>query len=308
MSCVIRPVKTSDIDIDSRRYFLSTVASEEQYEQLYKSIQRDGLLSPPLLYQDDDLLYIVSGLNRIKAAMDCGIHELEALVCEAFTGDQWLRIIRRRIHDGRIGIIGRMKAVQMLVEEQGLSPETDDLDIPGLPAYNQWISLYRIIAGMPAELINYCDAKDVSFRVLQDMVTMPASVLAGFTRMLPLKVNILKQLSSGIAELLYREAVTEEALSRLFEDPPQKQQERESVLVAEIDKMLNPEITALRQKADELKKRIEKPGLSLRYPENFEGNAVQLSLRITTASGVDLLEEFCRDIPREPLRELLDLL
>jgi len=144
----VRMVPISQIRIPQLR--VSAQYDPELVEELIESIARQGILQPLQVDDVDGTLWLVDGLNRIKACQALGIHEVPCLIREGTTEGVLLKNLITARQKGKSNPAEEAKVIRSLREEGGL-PLEKVAEVTGLSV--AWARKLNDISYLPGSVL-----------------------------------------------------------------------------------------------------------------------------------------------------------
>ncbi len=306
----ISPVSVPLDDIDaSGRYRIS---KSRPSAELYRSVRDFGVLEPPVLVRNRDTLAIVIGHNRIAAARGAGAGSVHARIAEKIEPGWYRPLVLLKAWRGELGPAGRVRALSILRKECGVGDDDiidiarSGLSVPGDFAAGD--AAERLLK-LPQSLVEYCDNRDIPFRVMDKVINMPpemSSLLGGWVEKIDFTVNHFKMVTDMLIDMVQR-GDSSESLRKIEFDRDNTKKGEEEILRALYEKRY-PEYTSLSQKAAALQRALESKGLAVELPRYFEGGAVTVRLDVRKSADQAELRERVEAVMSREMRELLELL
>ena len=294
------------IDVNDQTFRISRNAADKT---LYDSINNNGMLEKPLLVKRGERYTPLNCHNRIKICSELQIKKINALVFSSPDAGLFFDNLVLKLYRNEVGPTGRLKALSIMESQ---FPEFIDINsgrfrkIIGLPGeYIDDIVKRDMVIGLPADLLEYLDIRDVSFKVIKDITAMGRDLqelISRWTDLLPIRVNIFKKIVDHVFDISRRDGV-ESLLSLNMEDIRD-----DSALYEEIFKIRYPAYSSINKCSGELVEKIKAPGLSVDFPEFMEKDYITLKLNISKRSSPGEWRKILSIINDEEIRELLDIL
>ena len=171
-------------------------------------------------------------------------------------------------------------------------------------------ALLAAALALPPALGDYCDIRDIQLRVVRDLARMPEpdrALLSSWTAFAPLRVNIFRFIVEMLADIRERDGGLG-ALDGIIPDGRQERKGWDEELYERVRAARYPEYTALRREADGIAGYFASRGIELAYPPYFEGDRVELTLRLGRRDDPGSVGDALNDVDWVRLRPLLDLL
>ena len=305
-----------DISISDIVYDESFKISKRNYpHQLRTSLELSGMLELPYLLKKDSKYYIFTCHNRIKILQESGAKEIRSIILENPDIEIFMSHISLKMYRNELGPFGRLKAIYLL--KSVFKVDEPDLKEFGLKEFGLKIlklqpeileddaldALMKNIAVLPEILLNYIDDRDISFKIIKDILTLPQSWLEVINRWLKeihVRVNIFKSVIDNLFDI-YRKGVDISVIDSVeYSD--------DKTLNDSIFSLRYSQFSILKSKSNILINELSCKGLSIDFPEYFEKSSITLKLEINKKS--DLSNEFKKILTMdvEKLKELISLL
>lgn len=306
----MKRVPLSSIDRDDRYYKISRNIIRDE---LRSSIREFGVLDPPVVTPRGGSYRVVFGFNRLDVLRELGAASADCLVAPEFGAGFFARGALLKCQRNEAGPIGRLRALAILRDLGAGGEQLGLIAAKGLHVPGEFVrdgALLAAALGMPAVLRDYCDARDMHLRVVRDLARMPESdraLVSSWVGFAPLRVNIFR----FIVEMLEDIRVRDGGLGAVAGIGPGEGQDRktwEEELHRRVRAARYPEFSALGKEADAAVSYFASRGLELRYPPCFEGDHVELTLRIGRRDDPESAGDALRNVDWERLKPLLDLL
>ncbi len=301
-------VSVDEIRLDHRMFKISR---DEVTARFSDSVRELGVLEPVDLLRTGDGLVPVFGINRIETAAACGGLTVPALVHDRIDHRWYMGKCVLKADRNETGPIGRLRALTILRAE---APAGDpDLLCRHLGIPRDFISdqsLCQAIFSMPADLLRYIDAKDIGFKIIRAVLSLPAaaqlkiSLWASDTGM---SVNAFRKTVEMVSEILRRDGNLDSIMDgEVFSGDDRNT--RAEMLIEEITRRRFPEYTALHDRVEGIRKRLSRRGFGLDFPRYFEGERFKISVEIHRRSRPEELRRTLESLPFDLIGELQHLL
>ncbi|MBN2078677.1 MAG: hypothetical protein JW838_06905 [Spirochaetes bacterium] len=287
----VQRIPIRDIDRDDE-YF--KISRNRIADDLRSSIREFGVLDAPVLLDEGGRLRTVFGLNRLEVLAEMGAGYADAAVLHSLEEGWYVSRLLLRSHRNEIGPVGKIRALAILDEYFGMEPDrrrgiaSRGLGVPGDFATDR--SLNRSVHELPRSLGDYLDCRGVPFRVIRDLLGLPAGAveaLSSWVDGFPLKVNVFRSLVDMIADITDRDGWPG-PLGAMLPGGPGGGVHNEEELRAAMHGARYPEYEAHRRRADDAADYFRSRGIRVAFPPFFEGDAVELTVRV--ARGDDPVE------------------
>jgi hypothetical protein len=294
------------IDVNDQTFRVSRNASDNI---LYDSINNNGMLEKPFLVKIGERYIPLNCHKRIKICCELQIKKINSIVLSSPDAGLFFNNLVLKLYRNEVGPAGRLKALSIM---ESHFPSFIDINsgrfrkIIGIPGEYIDDSVKRErVMGLPSDLLDYLDTRDVSFKVIKDIAAMGRDVqelISSWTGHLPIRINIFKKLVDHVFDISRREGV--ESLRSLN----MEEISEDSILYEEIFKIRYPVYSSINKCSAELVDKIKVPGLSVDFPEFLERDYITLKLNISKRSGSGEWREILSRINDEQIQELIDIL
>ncbi len=302
-------VSLSAIDFADDSY---RVSRKRPLDALRSSIERFGVLESPLLLGQNDRIIPVFGHNRILAAAESGLDSVNAVVVDRVDPTDYRNRALLKCARNEAGPVGRIKMALVL---NRLGTGADDLRRTmryGLGVPDEFASARMLdsVLGLPGRLRDYLDARDVGFKVIKELVTLPteAQVFLGERAGdMGFRINIFREIVEMLSDIAVREGTLEPVLAI----PPAQTGDRrrdEQALFDAIYALRYPSYAAMREKAAKIVSGIERAGCGVTFPPYFEGGEVTLNVRFVRGEREESIRKRLSEVDARGIEKLLDLL
>ncbi len=269
--------------------------------QLVSSVRNSGILRPPVLAVSGKKYIPLTGHNRILAASEAGLASVPAYVYDEPDPECILKEALLKACCRELGPAGRIKAF-VLTENYTAGRYREGLGIP------EWAGpdFFSGFEKLPAVMKKYFDARDIPFKVIQQFMELPGrtpeqiAAWMGF----PVRANIFRRIVSMAAEAVRRDG----AVSLPEPDMKKLPAEQEEILFRTVFDIRYPEYSVMKKQADELISALTGSGVSVEFPEYFEGGQLALKFSLNRRDGFEGFRRKSEAVDRESLEKLLKLL
>ncbi|MCL2155693.1 MAG: hypothetical protein FWH53_08525 [Leptospirales bacterium] len=300
---VVANINVSDIVYDE-----SFKISKRNYpEQLRISLELSGMLELPYLLKRDSEYYIFTCHNRIKILQELGVKKISSIILEDPDSEIFMNHLSLKMYRNELGPFGRIKAIRLL--KSVFKVNESDLKEFGLKILKLQYeilendSLMENMAALPEALLNYIDDRDISFKIIKDILILPQSwleIINTWLKDIQVRVNIFRVMIDNLFDI-YRQGLNISVIDSIeYSD--------DKTLNDSIFRLRYPEFSRLKSKSDAIINELSCKGLSIDFPEYFEKSSVTLKLEINKKN--DLNNEFKKILAMdiEKLKELISLL
>ena len=303
---------TADINISDIVYDESFKITKNNYsESLRTSLELSGMLELPYLLKGACGYRIFTCHNRIRVLQESGAGKIRSIILEEPDAEVFMNHISLKMYRNELGPLGRVKAVNLLksvfkvnesdLKEFGLKILKSPPEI--LEDDELMKKFMEKMGSLPPALINYIDAKDISFKIVNDILLFPQSWIELISRWLEeiqVRVNIFRVVIDNLFDI-YRKGIDISGLNAItYSD--------DKTLNDSIFRIRYPQFSRLKNKSDAIINELSRKGLSIDFPEYFEKSSVTLKLEINKKNdlGNELKKIAAMDV--EKLKELISLL
>ena len=277
-------------------------------DALRSSIERFGVLESPLLLGQNDRIIPVFGHNRILAAAESGLDSVNAVVVDRVDPTDYRNRALLKCARNEAGPVGRIRMALVL---NRLGTGADDLRRTmryGLGVPDEFASARMLdsVLGLPGRLRDYLDARDVGFKVIKELVTLPTEAQVFRSGRATWASGSTFSGDSGDA-LRHR---GQEGTLEPVRDPAQTGDRRrdEQALFDAIYALRYPSYAAMREKAAKIVSGIERAGCGVTFPPYFEGGEVTLNVRFVRGEREESIRKRLSEVDARGIEKLLDLL
>lgn len=281
-------------------------------EEFLLSVEKDGVLDPPLLLEEKDNLRVIFGFNRIDAAEKKGAENITCLKFFSLSADEYAAAGTLRVYRGDTGPVGRLRMIEILRNFFS----ADNRSILGY-ARGRWgvpdefihsDDIRRAVLSFGKKLSGYLDSKDIGYKTIKILTQIPsgtAALLGGWAAASSMRVNIFKSSADMIYEIIKRDGPKD--VDVLANSIPESAKEIEGFIFGSLIKLRYPEHSALTEKVEAIVKRIAANGISADFPLRTENDHLSITVKLgrkrDLPSALRSIEESGGDI--EALLKLL---
>ncbi len=304
------PIET--IDFTDTYFNISRHCSDDR---LIRSVEDFGILVPPVLLKKGSMFRIISGHNRLLAIRELGSASVRSEVCDDVTADMFIKFFLLKNYRNEIGPIGRIKFIHILSDFFMMKSPIESPVLKkslGIPAeiISDAFIIPKILA-LPESLRNYLDMNNVNFRIIRELCTMSlagAELLDQWVKSGLVRQNIFKKICDMYYDILSRDGGSDVLADIQVKSFDEKRRYDES-LFNEIFRIRYPEYSALWRRAGEIMDRVNNDKIRVSVPEYFEGECLELAIRIRRDEDLLLLEKRVDELlSGEYLPQLLNMI
>ncbi len=292
----IKNVKLDQIESEDETYRITT---NDNTDDLVASIQRIGIVNPPLLIQNISNYRIVCGFRRILASQRLGWNNMDARILDANT--KKLECVKYAIVDNAfqrsLNLIEISRSINMLY---GVLDETNHLEMEmaemGLPENRSLIKKIKQICHLPMTLQNNILSNTLSLSMALELGSLEKETGKDFAKLFAnLKLSLSKQreMLTLVKEIAHRddtsmlEVLNDNTLQSILNNNHFDRNQKASKIRRHLKQRRFPIITKAEQTFETHVKRLNlKAGAQLIPPENFE--STKYTLRFTFSSYDEL--------------------
>jgi ParB family chromosome partitioning protein len=292
----IKNVKLDQIESEDETYRITT---NDNTDDLVASIQRIGIINPPLLVQNISNYKIVCGFRRISASRRLGWNNMDVRILDANT--KKLECVKYAIVDNAfqrsLNLIEISRSVNMLY---GFLDERNHLGMEmaamGLPENRSLIKKIKKICHLPMTLQNGILSNTLSLSMALELGSLEKETGKGFSKLFAnLKLSLSKQreMLTLVKEIAHRddafmlEVLNDNAIQNILNNNHFDRNQKVSKIRRYLKQRRFPIITKAEQTFETHVKRLNlKAGVQLIPPENFE--STKYTLRFTFSSYDEL--------------------
>jgi len=317
MTSNVKSVKLSDIDTEDIFYRITT---DNDIEDLARSIEAVGLLSPPLLTQKKNGYKIIYGFNRIKACLHLGLECSEANIAD-FPGNE-LEYAKLAITDNAfqrsLNILEQSRSIQLL-KKTGIScgAYNNLAEKLGLPVSVSEVRRIEPLCILPEYIQNSLIFENISQYIALELGKLAPDeslMLTDLFDKLKMSFSKQKEISGMLKEVAARDdkSITDLLCNNIVTDVVDNHDLDINSRVAHIRKYLKelrfPSITAAENTFNcNLKKLKFNKKIKLIPPHGFEGPNYTLSLNFKSMDELSAhYNEFGKALKSPYLKKILE--
>ncbi len=281
-------------------------------DDLRASVTGFGVLDPPVVVQNGDRLRAVFGLNRLALLAEAGADSAEVAILPRLDEGWYIGRILLKCHRDEVGPVGRVRALAILADYFGVDRDrrrsiaSRGMGVPGEFAGDGPVP--GLLGELPPTLKNYLDCRGIKFRVIRDLLRLPPGIveaLSSWVAFAPMKVNIFRSVIDMIAGIIERDGGAAPVES-IRPDESTDRKQWEEYIHAAVYEARYPEYTAHKRRAEEAAAYFRSRGIHVGFPPFFEGDALDLSIRVSRRDDPGSILEKIGGIEPSRLRKLLD--
>jgi hypothetical protein len=185
---------------------------------------------------------------------------------------------------------------------------SDDLKVPEYIRDSD--SLIEEMLALPKVLYDYLDHREFSYKTIRMVAAFPVEIRDLLSRWLAetsLRKNIFKEVVEYVLDI-YKRDLAINALIGIDLTSVDDNRKREDTLCGKLFELRYPEYSRRKMIFDEYKRRIEKKGFMVKYPEYFEGDNIVIGLKIEKTETPEFISRRLSEFNYEELYKLLQAL
>ncbi|MCU0558854.1 MAG: ParB/RepB/Spo0J family partition protein [Desulfobacterales bacterium] len=305
-----RVVRLRQIDPANDSFRITTRHRDERLEL---SLERIGLLTPPLVVSAADGLAIVSGFRRVEACRRLGWETIPARVLSEHTPAYAcaLRAVAENALARPLNLIETSRALTLLEQHApgGRLPPGDAAAL-GLPAHAGLAAKLKPLCRMPPEVQEAVLEETVSFAMAGELGGMPAAAAAAFARLfrrLKTSLNKQREIVTLVVEIAAREGIDpcavlgDPALAGIQGGEELDRNEQTRRIRRRLRQRRFPALLAAEEAFQALRRRLKLgDNLQLSPPRDFEGARFTLSLSFENLEELRSLRDKLDELAGHP--------
>jgi hypothetical protein len=271
------------------------------------SIKLSGMLEVPWIIRDNSGYIAFTCHNRIKILRDIGVRSIECYVLDRPQVRVFMYNVSLKSYRNEIGPAGKMKSLLLLKERFKVNDEIIDrfckknLKVPEeIIRDGKFTECFFLL---PDPLINYLDERDISFKIIKDLINLPvdwAVIISRWVEAIPVRVNFFKMIIDNISDI-YRRGDNISVIEKISAEEDKK-------LYDEIYRIRYPRYMKIKSDADLLIKDLTTPGLCIDFPEYFDRDYITVKLNIDKKTDCNSQLKKVLTLNPDRLKELISLL
>ena len=302
----------ADINISDIVYDESFKISKNNYsESLRTSLELSGMLELPYLLKGTCGYQIFTCHNRIRVLQELGVREIRSIIFETLDTEIFMNHLSLKMYRNELGPVGRIKALYLLksvfkvneseLKEFGLKILKLQPEILEDEERNE--KFMEKLLSLPQAMINYLDDRDISFKIINDILVFPESwieIISTWLKEIQVRVNIFRVVIDNLFDI-YRKGTDISVIKAItYSD--------DKTLNDSIFRIRYPQFSRLKNKSDAIINELSRKGLSIDFPEYFEKSSVTLKLEINKKNDISDELKKISAIDVGKLKELMSLL
>ncbi len=288
--------KVTDIIYDEQYKY----SKDELTADFIKSVAENDLFEPVILFKENDKVRIIAGHNRYKASLQTEKQYIKAVVTELPDFDFKQHVFWRN-YNSRISSVKKIKFIFDF-------PNNDEFFLKkiGVPVSFQNAETCRKVLSLPENIRSYLDVKDINFRTIEKILTLDANYISLLSKLIvssQIRVNVFREIVSLTSDFCRFNQVFDfntpvaESL-KIYEDE----------ILRQMRNLRYPKYSTSLVRSEDIISKYRNIGIDIAVPEFFEGNSVSFSFKIQKISDIDKKIAALKNIDKNDLNELLNLL
>lgn len=300
-------ITLSGIDFQDMFFHVTRPANDD----LKTSVYEFGILKPCVLEKKDNYFRIVSGFNRLALAKELGISGIPVHLVDRVDAELFLSLVIPRAMTGRIGPVGKLRALRILKDYCGLSDADERIGRKTFGISSDFLNdshLADKLLSLPASLKGYIDARDPGFRCLKILAGLPvyaAEFLAQIIDVIPLRINIFRSMIDIMADLIARDGHLPDFSIPVADHDRKKLEE---MVYSRLYANRYPRYSALHEEAEMIIGKLSRKGVSVDFPEFFESGSCNLVIQIKSSDNAGTIGKRLESIDTHLCEKLAKLL
>jgi len=299
------PVEVNISDIDDNDLF--RVSRKNYQADLPASLKLSGMLEFPIIIKSGSGYVAMSCHNRIKILRDTGARSLKCYVLDTPDLKAFMNYISLKSYRNELGPVGRLKSFKLLTEIFKIDEEVrnefckKNLKIPEEiikdTGYLEKIFLFK------DSLINYLDEKNISYRIIKDLINLPPDwlgIINNWTGTIQIRANFFKMIIDCVYDI-YRSGNSISVIESITT-------EDDKILYNTIYRIRYPRYVNMKMESDAIIRELTSRGLSIDFPEYFDRSFITIKLNIDKKLDCDTQLKKISDMNSSRLEELISLL
>ena len=316
-SAQLLSIPPARIDLLDDTYRITT---RSDVNDLLKSIQLDGLITPPLLIKKNSIFIIVSGFRRIAACMKLAWNEIPARVLKSDVNE--LVCLRLAIAENALqrslNLIETARCLQklslLISDRRHLTESAASLGLPDNPSI---IAKIKSLDLLPMPIQKSILADTISLAMATELKSLEPDSAIAFTRLfdqLRIGLNKQKEIVTLVKEIARREdlSIQEIMENKGFKDIMTHRDldrgQKSRKLRAYLRQYRYPRIAAAEKEFEECRKNLKLGNdIKLNPPKNFEATIYELNLAFSSLEHLKNIQTRLDKIIQLPdLKKILD--
>jgi len=309
----IEKIPFTEIDIEDETYRITTDSSTHV---LQASIQRVGLLNPPVLRKKTSGYAPVSGFRRIRACQKLGLESVDSRVLDAKIPDIQcvMTAICENSSQRALNLIETSRASNMLsayvADVSTRLRITSDLGLPDNPRY---IAKVEKLSRLPINVQEAVVDESISLSMalaLERMAPVDATILCNLFCDLKIGLNKQQEILTRINEISAREDISINALlngpdlNSIRTNPDFDRTRKREAIRNYLKHRRYPNITKTEARFEALKRRLNlSQPIKLEPPSYFEGKDYTLKIQFSNLSELKAHTATLCDLVENPILE-----
>lgn len=296
------------------------ITTQEDVSELVRSIQNEGLITPPLLCENDCEFIVVSGFRRTAACQKLKCKKVAARILKPDTSA--LDSLRLAIADNAfqrpLNLIETSRCLQKLsayIKNSGrLAKAAASLGLPSNPSV---IDKIRSLCLLPRPIQNSILAETISLSTAKELEALEPETALLLTRLfdqLKIGLNKQKEIINLIKEIAARDGLStqeimkEQPFSAIIDDRNLDRVQKVNKLRSYLRRCRYPRLTEAEKNFEALRRNLRLgENIKLLPPKEFESTTYRLNLTFDDLTQLKVLQKKINQIIQNPaLKKILD--
>ncbi len=304
-------VHVGDIDPDRTVFDVFKTGNRERLEKIIRTF---GVPARPLLHRGPSSWDIISGTEILSIVKGLGLEKCPALVMDAFSWREYGHFLLARDLKGEISPVGKLRAVSLMrdrleaPEEECVELAVSGLQVPLDMAVDT--HLPGRVFTFPPPLYTYLETRDMGFKVIKNLLLLPREgidLIASWVSSFQIRVNIFREIVDMLLDIIKRDGACG-GLSDLLPEMESGTGKTDETLHARVRCIRYPRYSRLKEKADNVTARLRGMGIVATIPPFFEGNTVELNIRIRKGDDRSETGRKLKAVLENEVADLMELL
>ena len=279
----LKEVAISKIQMDSPFFFRVSATDSE----IYDSVKRMGILSPPIAFQEDNHFVPVTGRSRLLAALKAQIDKVPLMIINEFAIEEvWKIAIEDAKTDADLSDFEKAKILKETVFKNPRNEHSIILNSLDLKFDAHQKKYFKKIIDLPNELYLYASRYGLSSKQTKALVQFPVELLdtmVKYAGLLSIRPVEFIQLTGNLFEIHRGQSKSLNALfkemefDKILNDTELNRNQKIDKIKVNIRNMRYPLLTELNEKLEQLTKDL--PGaIRVKWDKTFESSDLQISI------------------------------
>lgn len=282
------------------------VSRQKPAESLIQSIRELGMLEVPLIVRDGSSFTAFTCHNRLSMLRQLGVSGVRCGILQEPDMELFVRNTALKVRRGEVGPAGKIKSLAA-ARDFFRYPDMNFfcknvLNVSDELLKNDFVD--RIMA-LPLSLRDYIDMKDIGFRVIRDIASLPAEMICEMDTWVS-----SMQVRAGVFRMIVEYLFDLAAMPHAVTLPGFTGEDRvdDKKLFDEIFRLRFPHYSKQKVQADRMVAGLVSPGLSVDFPEYFERDFLTLKIDIKRNEKAGAIAQRLQRIDTAAVEQLLAML